>query len=77
MQKQNNDQPKAVFQGRTKNDIRHLHFCAQLFGTTFEEQLKQPVSNPTMYDKGIELKHARIDKMSHVEYMEYVREQMD
>jgi len=72
----NNDQPKEVFQGRTKNEIRHLHFCAELFGETFEEQLKLPTF-PESYYQINKAKFDRIDNMSHEEYMEYVREQID
>jgi len=50
MSKQNNDQPKEVFQGRTKNEIRHLHFCAALFGKTFEEMLEPVVFYPSHYE---------------------------
>ncbi len=73
MAKQNKEQPKAVFQGRTKNDIRHLHFCAELFGTTFEEMLKTPVitynDNPKKWE--------RIDNMNHAEYMEHIKQVTD
>ena len=40
MQKQNNDQPKVVFKGRTKNEIEHLHFCAKLFNVPFEQMIE-------------------------------------
>lgn len=66
-----------LFAGRTKNEIRHAYFCAELFGTSVEEQLKQPVSDPNMYDKGLQFKWDRIDAMTHEQYMGYVREQMD
>ncbi len=39
MQK-NNDQPKIVYKGRTKSEIAHLHFCANLFNVPFEEMIK-------------------------------------
>lgn len=40
MANKNNDQPKEVFKGRTKNEIAHLHFCAKLFNVPFEEMIK-------------------------------------
>jgi len=39
MQK-NNGQPKIVFQGRTKSEIAHLHFCSKLFNVPFDELIK-------------------------------------
>ncbi len=64
------------FAGRTKNDIRHAYFCADLFGTTVEEQLQPVVFSESHYQIN-QAKFDRIDKMTHEEYMEYVREQMD
>jgi len=50
MQKRNKDQPKEIFQGRTKNEIRHLHFCAELFGETFDEMLQPVVFSTSHYE---------------------------
>ncbi len=76
MQNQNNDQPKAIFQGRTKNDIRHLHFLAELYKEPFEEQLKPPTF-PESYYQINQAKFDRIDKMNHDEYMEYIKQVTD
>jgi len=72
----NNGQPKVVYQGRTKNEISHCHFLAELYGTTFEEMLQPPTFSESYYQINQD-KFDRIDKMTHEEYMEYVREQID
>ena len=39
-----------LFAGRTKNEIRHAYFCAELFKTTVEEQLRPVVFSPSHYE---------------------------
>lgn len=39
-----------LFAGRTKNEIAHAYFCAKLFGTSVEEQLKPVVFSPSHYE---------------------------
>jgi len=76
MQKRNNDQPKIVYKGRTKAEIAHLHVLAEISGKTFDEMLEPVVFDESHYRIN-EKKFERIDNMTHEEYMEYVREQMD
>lgn len=39
-----------LFAGRTKNEIRHAYFCANLFGTTVEDILKPLVVSESYYE---------------------------
>lgn len=51
MQKQNNNgQPKIVYQGRTKSEIAHLHFCSKLFNVPFEEMIKPFTFSESYYE---------------------------
>lgn len=74
-----------LFAGRTKNEIRHAYFLAKIFGTTVEQMdadnkaliERDKIPYDPNNDKAFQLKFDKIDKMSHAEYMEYVRDQLD